>query len=114
MVGEAPVQIGSVPGLAVWMFAPLGVELRCLPLPRTQLAVVLGLVWSWYVSFPGGFGYHVCSPVSSLTSGEVGFVGSLVDLRRRCGWQTIGYASSSSQAFVLVHASFMFGWGRSC
>ena len=78
VVGGAPVGVGSVPGLVVWMFAPLDVELRCLPRPWTPLAVVLALAWSWYVSFPGEFGYHVCSPVSSLTSGEVGF---LVDHR---------------------------------
>ena len=46
VVGEAPTQVGLVPVLADWMFAPLGVELQCLPLCGHGMAVVLGLVGS--------------------------------------------------------------------
>ena len=50
----APVRCGSVTVLFDWFLAPLGVELYGLPFHGCGFAVVLGLVWSWYVSFPDG------------------------------------------------------------
>ena len=58
VVGTAPVQFGSVTVLVDWLLAPLRVELCCLPFRGCGFALVLGLVWSWYVSFPDGLAFY--------------------------------------------------------